>query len=128
MEAEELVSAALTAIPQASQACLVDLTTGMYFAVEPIPNDLTQLDIFAASIKEICDGEMAKGFQSSDFSQTSQQINEVVMSSDNALYVLARMREQPDLLLAVTCPISINLGMVLIKTRSLTHRHQVDGV
>ena len=134
MEVDELLTAALTAIPRAQVAALIDLPSGMFLDVQPQPDNTAALDLFAASVKEIYAGELAQAFHvvpvkpAAAASQAAARINVFVISSDDFLQVLVRMQSQPNLVLAVCCPASANIGMCLVKARHLALTCEIDGV
>jgi hypothetical protein len=135
MEADALVAAALSGIPRAKVAALIDLTSGMFVAVEPAPDDTSTLDLFAATVKEMYDGDLTQGLRvpASDLSTSgeldgNQSVRVIVVAGDEALRVLVRMQAQPSLVLAVICPANANLGLSLAKARHLAMTHEVEGV
>jgi hypothetical protein len=129
MEAEALVAAALSSIPRAQVAALIDLSSGMLLAVEPAPDDTSTLDLIAATVKEIFEGDLAQGLQlPSPTPDGDQSIKVLVAAGDEALRVMVRMHAQPNLVLAVFCPVHSNLGMCLVKARNLAMTHTVEGI
>jgi hypothetical protein len=132
MEADALLSAALTAIPKVQVAALIDLPSGMFVAVQPEPDDTTRLDLFAATVKEMYDGELAEGLRApllgAQDAASPQRVNVFVVSGEDVLHVLVRLQAQPHLVLAVTCPASSNIGMSLVKARHLAQTCEVSGV
>jgi hypothetical protein len=134
MDADALLSAALTAIPRSQIAALIDLPSGMFLAVQPQPDDTATLDLFAASVKEIYAGDLAEGLQVTaagtavPASRVAPRINVFVIAGDESLQVMVRMQAQPNLVLAVCCPASANIGMSLVKARHLAATCEIDGV
>ena len=134
MDADALLSAALTAIPRSQIAALIDLPSGMFLAVQPPPDDTATLDLFAASVKEIYAGDLAEGLQvtpvspAASASRVAPRINVFLIAGDESLQVLVRMQAQPNLVLAVCCPASANIGMSLVKARYLAATAEIDGV
>ena len=130
MDADALLSAALTAIPRSQVAALIDLPSGMFLAVQPQSDDTAALDLFAASVKEIYAGDLAEGLQvtAASASGVAPQINVFVIAGDESLQVMVRMQAQPNLVLAVCCPASANIGMSLVKARYLAATSEIDGV
>jgi hypothetical protein len=134
MEADALLNAALTAIPRSQVAALIDLPSGMFLAVQPLPDDTATLDLFAASVKEIYAGDLAEGLHvvpassAAPATRTPPRINLFVILGDESLQVMVRMHAQPNLVLAVCCPASANIGMSLVKARHLAATAEIDGV
>ena len=134
MEVEDLLSAALTAIPRSQVAALIDLPSGMFLGAQPQPDDTATLDLFAASVKEIYAGELADALQVTPVNGTPPtrvtppRINVFVIAGDESLQVMVRMQAQPNLVLAVSCPASANIGMSLVKARHLATTSEIDGV
>jgi hypothetical protein len=135
MEADALLSAALTAIPRANVAALIDLPSGMFLAVQPERDNTAALDLFAASIKEIYEGDLSQGLRAAGLNGPAgasdthdERINLFVISGDGALHVMVRMQAQPNLVLAVCCPAAANIGMSLVKVRHLAMTYEIEGV
>jgi hypothetical protein len=133
MEADALLAVALTAIPRAQLAALIDLPSGMFCAVQPEPADNANLDLFAATVKEMYDGEFAEGlraplFTGADPGSGGHRVNVFLVSGEHVQYVMARMHTQPHLVLAIVCPASSNIGMSLVRARHLAQTHQIEGV
>jgi hypothetical protein len=133
MEVDALLTAALTAIPRAQVAALIDLPSGMFLAAQPQPDNTAALDLFAASVKEVYAGELADALQvvpvkSTANSHGATRINVMVISGDDTLQVMVRMQAQPNLVLAISCPASANIGMSLVKARHLATTAEIDGV
>lgn len=135
MEVESLLAAAMTAIPRAQFAAIIDLPSGMFLGVQPQPDTTSALDLFAATVKEIYDGEMSEGLRVPGLAAASagggggqQRVNLFVISGEESLYVMVRMHAQPHLVLAVACPVAANIGMSLVKARHLAQIHEIDGV
>jgi hypothetical protein len=134
MEVDALLSAALSAIPRSQVAALIDLPSGMFLAVAPQPDNTATLDLFAASVKEIYAGELAEALHLAPAQSAGRanagasRINVFVIAGDDSLQVLVRMQAQPDLVLAVCCPASANIGMSLVKARHLAMTAAIDGV
>jgi hypothetical protein len=101
----------------------------MFLAVQPQPDDTATLDLFAASVKEIYAGDLAEGLQATaSASRVAPRINVFVIAGDESLQVMVRMQAQPNLVLAVCCPASANIGMSLVKARYLAATCEIDGV
>ena len=134
MEVDDLLTAALAAIPRSQVAALIDLPSGMFLAAHPQPDDTATLDLFAASVKEIYAGDLADALQVTPLNGTAltraapPRINVFVIAGDESLQVMVRMQAQPNLVLAISCPASANIGMSLVKARHLATTSEVDGV
>jgi predicted regulator of Ras-like GTPase activity (Roadblock/LC7/MglB family) len=104
--------------------------SGMFVAVEPAPDDTSTLDLFAATVKEMYDGDLTQGLRvpASDELDGNQSVRVIVVAGDEGLRVLVRMQAQPNLVLAVICPANANLGLSLAKARHLAMTHEVEGV
>jgi hypothetical protein len=140
IEVDDLLGAALSAIPRSQVAALIDLASGMFLGVQPQPDDTSALDLFAASVKEVYEGDLAEGLRLSSLDLAERRagseavrlnavrLNVFVIAGDDVLHVMVRMAAQPNLVLAVSCPASANIGMSLVKARHLAMTHAVEGV
>jgi hypothetical protein len=101
------------------------MKTGMLLGVKTVdshPQDV--LDLVAAATGDLFQGQNVTAIE-----QTFKRLRglkddghhyfqEVIVMSDNLLHVFQRCKRNEDMVLAVVCRISANLGMVLTKSRA----------
>ncbi|HEU5072850.1 MAG TPA: hypothetical protein VFU02_01725 [Polyangiaceae bacterium] len=112
------------AVPECVACGLVDMKTGMLLGVKTVDSHPQEvLDLVAAAT-----GELFQGQNVSAIERTFKRLRglkddghhyfqEVIVMSDNLLHVFQRCKRNEDMVLAVVCRISANLGMVLAKSR-----------
>jgi len=112
-------------VPECVAVGLVDMKTGMLLGVKTVDSHPQEvLDLVAAAT-----GELFQGQNVSAIEQTFKRIRgvkqdghhffrEIVVMSDNLIHVFQRCKHNEDMVLAVICRVSANLGMVLTKSRS----------
>lgn len=112
-------------IPECVACGLVDMKTGMLLGVKTVDSHPQEvLDLVAAAT-----GELFQGENVSTIERTFKRLRgvkddghhyfqEVIVMSDNLLHVFQRCKRNEDMVLAVVCRISANLGMVLTKSRA----------
>lgn len=113
-----------SAVPECVACGLVDMKTGMLLGVKTVDSHPQEvLDLVAAAT-----GDLFQGQNVSAIERTFKRIRgvkddghhyfqEVIVMSDNLLHVFQRCKRNEDMVLAVVCRISANLGMVLTKSR-----------
>ena len=111
-------------VPECVAVGLVDMKTGMLLGVKTVDSHPQEvLDLVAAAT-----GELFQGQNVSAIEQTFKRIRgakqdghhffrEIVVMSDNLIHVFQRCKQNEDMVLAVICRVSANLGMVISKSR-----------
>jgi hypothetical protein len=120
MDVDALALAAFEGVPGARLAGVIDMLTGLYLALEAGSCDPQEADLLAASVREMFAGEPAAGLRRS-FAQAGdrQDVQEVIVLGEKAVFMFARVRSAEDAALAVACGRDVNLGIILTKTREL---------
>jgi hypothetical protein len=122
MDVEALAAATFSRVPGARLAGVLDMTTGMFLAVEGGNSAPEELDLLAVSAREVFDGMSAAGLRRSFIEQNDeQQLREVIVVGDKTVFVFARVMPAEDAALVVACDKKTHLGlitMILAKIRS----------
>jgi len=125
MSLDTVLANVRSVIPECVACGLVDMKTGMLLGVKTVDSHPQEvLDLVAAAT-----GELFQGQNVSAIEQTFKRLRglkddghhyfqEVIVMSDNLLHVFQRCKRNEDMVLAVVCRISANLGMVLTKSRT----------
>lgn len=122
MDAEALASATFARVPGARLAGVLDMTTGMFLAVEGGNSAPEELDLLAVSAREVFDGLSAAGLRRSFIEKNDEQrLTEVIVVGDKTVFVFARVPPTEDTAIVVACDKKTQLGlitMILAKIRA----------
>jgi len=113
MDVETLASTTYSRVPGARLAGVVDMTTGMFVAVEAGNLLQQELDMLAVSAREVFAGGMAEGLRRSFIEENDQQqLKEVIVVGDKTVFVICRATHLEDTAIVVACDRSEHLGMI----------------
>ena len=113
MDVETLASTTYSRVPGARLAGVVDMTTGMFVAVEAGNLLQQELDMLAVSAREMFAGGMAEGLRRSFIEENDQQqLKEVIVVGDKTVFVICRAVHLEDTAIVVACDRSEHLGMI----------------
>lgn len=113
MDAETLASTTYSRVPGARLAGVVDMTTGMFVAVEAANLQQQELDMLAVSTREMFSGGMAEGLRHSFIhANDQQQLKEVIVVGDKTVFVICRALHLEETAIVVACDRSEHLGMI----------------
>jgi hypothetical protein len=113
MDAEALASTTYSRVPGARLAGVVDMTTGMFVAVEAGGLQQRELDLLAVSAREVFTGGMAAGLRRSFIQDNDpQQLKEVIVVGDKTVFVICRAVHLDDAAIIVACDKREHLGMI----------------
>jgi hypothetical protein len=116
-------------VPDCLAAGCVDLTTGMLLGLaSERDHPVELLDLFTAAAGDVFLGpnlseiehylKAQRGAPQDDH----HYLREVIILSDNLTHVLLRRRRRQEIVLAIVCRSSANLGMILAKSRQALSR------
>jgi predicted regulator of Ras-like GTPase activity (Roadblock/LC7/MglB family) len=94
-------------------AGVVDMTTGMFVALEAgnLPQD--ELDLLAVSAREVLAGAQAAGLRHSFATDNEQQqLKEVIVVGEKTTFVICRAVHLEDTAIVVACDKSEHLGLI----------------
>ncbi|HTV24325.1 MAG TPA: hypothetical protein VMG12_36785 [Polyangiaceae bacterium] len=113
MDVDTLASTTYSRVPGARLAGVVDMTTGMFVAVEAGNLQQHELDMLAVSTREVFAGGMAEGLRRSFIHENDQQqLKEVIVVGDKTVFVICRALHLEDTAIVVACDRSEHLGMI----------------
>jgi hypothetical protein len=113
MDVETLASTTYSRVPGARLAGVVDMTTGMFVAVEAGNLQQQELDLLAVSAREVFAGGMAAGLRHSFIEENDQQqLREVIVVGDKTIFVICRAVHLEDAAIIVACDKREHLGMI----------------
>lgn len=113
MDVDTLASTTFSRVPGARLAGVVDMTTGMFVAVEAGNLQQEEVDLLAVSAREVLSGIPAAGLRRS-FSgdNAEQQLKEVIVIGDKTTFVICRATHVADTAIVVACDKREHLGMI----------------
>jgi hypothetical protein len=125
----ELVKALRRDVPECLAAGIVDLSTGMVVALETVethPQDV--IELVGAATYDLFLGRNVATIESHFKSRRNDTrerhyFQEILVNSDNLTHVFMRTASNPDLVISVVSPRSVNLGMMLAQTRRVLREH-----
>lgn len=131
MSADAMVKDALTNVPKAVAAGVVDMASGLMLAIKTVDSHpQAVLDILAPATRELFEGEMvsmieglfkkARGVQTAD-----PYFQEILVSSTNLWHYFGRIKSSPSSVLCVVTRADANLGMLVVKCRELVNNGTV---
>jgi predicted regulator of Ras-like GTPase activity (Roadblock/LC7/MglB family) len=113
MDVETLASTTFSRVPGARLAGVVDMTTGMFLALEAGNLQQEELDMLAVSAREVLAGAPAAGLRHSFASDNDpQQLKEVIVVGDKTTFVICRAIHLEDTAIVVACDRREHLGLI----------------
>lgn len=113
MDVDTLASATYSRVPGARLAGVVDMTTGMFLAVEAGGLPQAEVDLLAASAREVLAGAPAAGLRRSfTGSNDEQHVEEVIVVGDKTTFVICRTKHLGDTAIVVACDRREHLGLI----------------
>lgn len=128
MSVDTIVNSAISTVPKAVAAGVVDMGTGLLLGVKTVDqHPQSVLDMLAAATHDLYEGDSVMGIENSfkvargDKSE-EHYFKEIVVTSKNLIHVFSRLSSNPKVIVTVVCHDSANMGLVLNKVREIvTH-------
>lgn len=126
MSEEAVIKDAITNVPKAVAAGMVDISSGMLLGIKTVESHPQEvIDILAPATRELFEGDMITSiealFKKARGVKTDEHyFQEIMVSSSNLWHYFGRMKSNPAMVLAVVCGGDVNMGMMLMKCRSLS--------
>lgn len=126
MSVETIITKTMTEVPKALAAGVVDMATGMLLAVKTVDSHPQEvLDLVASATRDLFEGDTVTTIENTFKRMRGVQTNEryfkeILVMSSNLLHIFARLKRYEPVVLVVVCRADVNLGMALVKTRSIT--------
>lgn len=125
MSLDNALNKVRSTVPECVATGLVDMKTGMLLGVKTVDSHPQEvLDLVAAATGELFQGPNVSAIEGT-FKKLRglkedghHYFQEIIVLSDNLIHVFQRCKRNEDMVLAVICRISANLGMVLTKCRA----------
>ncbi|MFO1349303.1 MAG: hypothetical protein U1F68_00920 [Gammaproteobacteria bacterium] len=131
MSADTIVATALSSVPKAVAAGVVDMGTGMLLAVKTTESHpQAVLDMVAAGSKELFEGDMSLAIESAfkkirGDGSTEHYFSEILVNSKNLIHFFGRLASSPNYVITVVTRADANLGLVVTKCRDIVNKEIV---
>ena len=125
MAVENTIRQAMNEVPKAVAAGLVDLDSGMMLGIKTADSHpQAVLDILAPATKEMFEGDMVVTIENlfkkaRGVTNTEHYFQEFLISSTHLWHYFGRLKSNPNIVMAVVCRADVNLGMLVVKARSI---------
>ncbi len=125
MSIETILMKSMKEVPKAVAAGVVDMSTGMLLGVKTVDSHPQEvLDLVAAATKDLFEGDNVTTIEDTfkrmrGVSTSERYFKEVIVMSTNLVHVFARLKSMQSVILVVVCREDTNLGLALMKTRSI---------
>lgn len=126
MNADAAIKAAISEVPKAVAAGLVDMDSGMLLAVKTVDSHpQAVLDLVASGTHDLFQGPNVINIENTfkqirGVSTKEHYFQEIIISSTNLWHFFGRLKNQPSVVLIVVTRQDVNLGLVLMKAREIT--------
>ncbi len=131
MSADLMVKNAISNVPKAVAAGVVDMASGLMLSIKTVESHPTRvLDILAPATRELFEGELvttienlfkqARGVKTDD-----RYFQEILISSTHLWHYFGRLKSNPRIVLCVVSTMDVNMGMLILKSREITASGEV---
>ena len=126
MSVETILVKTMKDIPKAVAAGVVDMSTGMLLGVKTIDSHPQEvLDLVSAATKDLFEGDnvttIEETFKRVRGVETNERyFKEIIVMSTNLVHIFARLKSMQSMVVVVVCRADTNLGLGLMKMRSIT--------
>lgn len=131
MSVDTIVNSAMSNVPKAVAAGVVDMGTGLLLGVKTLDSHpQSVLDMLAAATQDMFEGSSVVSIENAfksirGDSNDDHYFREVIVTSKNLLHVFSRLKSNPQVVMSVVCHESANLGMVLMKLREIANNDTI---
>lgn len=131
MSVDTIVNSAMSNVPKAVAAGVVDMGTGLLLGVKTLDSHpQSVLDMLAAATQDMFEGSSVVSIENAFKSirgdnNDDHYFREVIVTSKNLLHVFSRLKSNPQVVMSVVCHESANLGMVLMKLREIANNDTI---
>ena len=125
----ELVKALRRDVPDCLAAGIVDLSTGMLLALETVESHPQEVvELVGAATYDLFQGRNVATIENHfkirrNDTRERHYFQEILVNSDNLTHLFMRTGSNPDLVISVASPRSVNLGMMFAQTRRVLREH-----
>lgn len=131
MSVDTAIKTAMSDVPGALAAGVVDMGSGMLVGVKTVDSHpQAVLDLVASATKELFEGQMVTQIEDIFKKQRGVEsderyFQEILVSSSNLWHYFSRFKGNPAAVLVVVSPADVNVGMFLMKARSIAESEDV---
>ncbi|MCB1056241.1 MAG: hypothetical protein KDD11_12140 [Acidobacteria bacterium] len=131
MSADDIIKTAMSEVPKAVAAGLVDMGSGMMLSIKTVDSHpQSVLDILAPATKEMFEGDMVLSIeklfkQARGVDSDERYFQEILVSSTHLWHYFGRLKSNPQIVLAVVTRGDVNLGLLVVKARGLAQSAQI---
>jgi hypothetical protein len=125
----DLVKALRRDVPECLAAGIVDLSTGMLLALETVETHPQEvIELVGAATFDLFQGRNVATIENHfkarrNDTRERHYFQEILVNSDNLTHLFVRTASNPDLVISVVSPRSVNMGMMLAQTRRVLREH-----
>lgn len=125
MSAESIVKNAISNVPKAVAAGVVDMASGLLLSIKTVESHPQRvLDVLAPATRELFEGEMVLTIenlfkQARGIKNDERYFQEILISSTNLWHYFARLKSNSRVVLTVVTMADVNMGMLLMKCREI---------
>lgn len=126
MSVDTILTKTMKEVPKAVAAGVVDMSTGMLLGVKTVDSHPQEvLDLVSAATKDLFEGDNVTSIENTFKRMRGVQTNEryfkeIIVMSTNLVHIFARLKSMPSVVLVVVARSDMNLGLGLMKTRSIS--------
>lgn len=131
MSVDTIVNSAISNVPKAVAAGVVDMGTGLLLGVKTVDSHpQSVLDMLAAATQDMFEGpsvvSIEDAFKSIRGDKNDEHyFKEVIINSKNLIHVFSRLKSNAQVVICVVCHESANMGMVLMKVREIAQNDSI---
>ncbi len=131
MSVDDAVKRAMSEVPKAVAAGLVDMGSGMMLGIKSVDSHpQSVLDILAPATKEMFEGEMVLAIEklfkkARGVENNERSFQEILVSSTNLWHYFGRLKTAPTVVMAVVCRGDVNLGLLVMKARQIAEEAKI---
>lgn len=125
MSVETIMMKTMKEVPKAVAAGVVDMSTGMLLGVKTVDSHPQEvLDLVAAATKDLFEGDNVTSIEDAfkrmrGVTTDERYFKEIMVMSTNLLHIFARLESMQSMVVVVVCRADTNLGLGLMKVRSI---------
>lgn len=125
MSVETILTKAMSEVPKAVAAGVVDMSTGMLLGVKTVDSHPQEvLDLVAGATKDLFQGDNVTNIEDTfkrirGVGSSERYFKEILVISTNLLHIFARLKRLESAVVVVVCRIDTNIGLALMKMREV---------
>ncbi|EDM78495.1 hypothetical protein PPSIR1_33309 [Plesiocystis pacifica SIR-1] len=126
MSVQTILTKTMNEVPKAVAAGIVDMSTGMLLGVKTVDSHPQEvLDLVSAATKDLFEGDNVTTIENTfkrirGVETNERYFKEIIVMSTNLVHIFARLKSMPSVVTVVVCRTDMNLGLGLMKVRSIS--------